>query len=230
VKRNLYFFLYPAQGSFWRWHLAQLRRYWPVFNGRKIVVVATDRWSEPADSVARELRGLDARIVRRRNDLKTWQTASFVAGLSLLRSAREDEITFYAHSKGASHRGPNALWVRSWAEAMYLMNLSAPELIDGLMRDHDAVGCFRQKMPHGGSVWHYAGAFFWFKHSALFAGDWRDIRKDRYGGEAYPGRHIPLRRSCSLTPRRHYSRLYLGAVGRRECRRWLQALRRTSRA
>lgn len=226
MKRNLYYYLYPVSGSLWDWHLDQLRRYAPAFNGKRVVVVARDRTTAPLAAVKRRLAGLGARLIAVANDPKRGEAASFVKGLGLLRSLDGSEMTFYAHGKGVTHAGLKSLVMQVWSEAMYAMNLSDVPAVERLMREHSAVGCFRQEIPHGGSSWHYSGTFFWFKHAALFSRDWRQVEPSRYGVEGWLGRHVPVEESFSLTPYRHFVDLYRRGATRRETRSWLKALRR----
>lgn len=49
------------------------------------------------------------------------------------------------------------------------------------------------------SKWHYAGTFWWVKHSSLFTlPNWRFIIPSRYGVEAYLGHLIPLEDAHAL--------------------------------
>ena len=225
MRRNLYFYLYPVKGSFWAWHLDRLREHRLAFNGRRIVVVARDRRTAPMEEVRSRLAGLDAEVLEVRNSPSLWETAPFLKALERLRSASAQEMTFYAHGKGATHRGVESLAVQSWCHAMYRMNLSAVEVIERLMARYSAAGCFRHEQPHGGSGWHYSGNFFWFKHSALFTRDWRRIERSPFGVEGYLGRHIPLGRSCCLTPFIPWAELYARPLALRKCSCWLKALK-----
>lgn len=222
LRRNLLFYLYPVKGSLWPWHLDQLNRHWRQFNGRKIIIVSTDKKTDDLRAVKRRLSSADAEFVAVRNDSHLGETKHFVKGLEMLESVRENELTFYAHGKSVTHSGKQGLIIQSWCEAMYHLNLSSPNLIGRLMAHRDAVGCFRQKIRHGGSGWHFPGTFFWFKHAALFKRNWRTISRGRYGVEGYLGRHIPIEKSGSLTPHRDYWELYNRALSLKECRRWLK--------
>jgi hypothetical protein len=226
MRRNLYFYLYPVQGSFWAWHLERLRERRAVFNGRRIVVVARDRRTAPMEDVRPCLAGLDAEVLEVRNSPRLWETAHFLMGLERLRSDSPREITFYAHGKGAMHRGVEGLSVQSWCHAMYRMCLSSVVLIERLMNRCSALGCFRHKQPHGGSDWHYSGNFFWFKHSALFGGDWRSIQRSPFGVEGYLGRHISVEQACALTPFVPWRELYARPLPLGRCVGWLRTLRR----
>lgn len=229
MKRNLYFFLYPIRRSLWAWHLEQLRAYWTSFNGRKIVMISVDGRTEPASVVRRKLAGLGAECIEVPNDAWKWETPSFLSGLRLLRSLRDDELTFYAHAKGVTRTGADRRAMQSWCAAMYALNLSDPDLIGRLASRFDAIGCFRQRTKHGGSAWHFSGTYFWFKHAAVFSRRWRDIHDGRYGVEGYLGRHLPFHASYSLTPYRHFSRLYRDGVSADERRSWLRRLKTAGR-
>ncbi|MBI3549127.1 MAG: hypothetical protein HY078_08825 [Elusimicrobia bacterium] len=225
MKRNLYFYLYPVKGSHWDWHLGQLRRYWSAFNGKKQLVVSLDRQTVRLADVVSRLEGLDPDVYPVENDRARGESRSFVAGLERFRSESPDEITFYAHGKGVTHRGLKSLIMQAWSESMYFMNLSSPGLVEALLKTRSTAGCFRQEYArHGGSDWHYSGTFFWFKHSALFTRDWRRVSRGKYGVEGYPGRHFALRESYCLTPYRHFGQLYDHVVTRAESRRWLAAV------
>lgn len=226
MRRNLYYHLYPVEGPLWAWHVDRLLRHADVFNGKKLVVVATDRRTAPFAAVKRRLAGLGARVLKVPNDPARGEAAHFVRGLELLRSAREDELTFYAHAKGVTHTGLKSLVMQTWSDAMYEMNLSAVPAVESLLRERSAAGCFRQEVPHAGSWWHYSGTFFWFKHSAVFSRDWTRLGAGRYGVEGWLGRHVPVEDSVNLTPYRHYADLYGRGATRSESRRWLKSLRR----
>lgn len=228
MRRNLSYYLYPVSGSLWDWHLGQLRRYGRAFNGKKLIVVATDARTAPFAAVKRRLEGFGASVIKVPNDPRRGEAATFIAGLDRLRSLHDDEMTFYAHGKGVTHGGLKSLVMQAWSEAMYALNLSHVRAVERLMCSRSAVGCFRQELPHAGSAWHYSGTFFWFKHSAVFARDWRRIGRDRWGVEGWLGRHVPLEDSACLTPYRHFADLYARGATRREWREWLKTLRLTA--
>jgi hypothetical protein len=176
-------------------------RYKHVWNGRKIVTVVTDGLTEPADEVVRRFLPLDAEIFITKNQSYLAETFHFIEMLELLKSDKDNEATFYAHAKGVTHSGENRIEaIRRWCKLMYALNLSRPKLIDSKIKLYPVIGCLRQKMRHGGSNWHFSGTFFWVRHDALFSRNWRDIEKERYGVEAYPGRHFKIEESYALNP------------------------------
>lgn len=197
--RNLLFHLYPKRKTFWRWHIEQLVKFLPVWNGKRIVVVVLDDHTEPYADVLRELEPLDALVFFKPNDASLGEVKYFIPTLSLLESLDPEEATFYAHGKGVTRDGEREV-VRRWSKAMYDMNLAMPELIDRKLAVTPAVGAFRVRIPHSGAPWCFAGTFFWLQHAALFSRNWRDIENGRWGVEGYPGRHFKFEESFSTTP------------------------------
>jgi hypothetical protein len=220
MKRNLYFYLYPIKGTCWPWHLVKLRAYWNVFNGRKLIVIARDGRTEASERVLPWLGATDYQVMQVDNDPGLGETRSFLDGLARLQSSDPQEATFYAHAKGVTrpaHLLPNIL---AWCDAMYLLNLSSPELVDRLMERFDTVGAFHLAPP--GAPWIFGGTFFWFKHSALFSGRWTEIERTRHGVENYVGTHIPISRACPLAPLGEYEDLYRVRVPLGRCRAWMR--------
>jgi hypothetical protein len=200
--------------------MQQLRKYWKVFNGRKLLAISKDERTESSDTVLRELGTSDYEVMLTDNDPNLGETKSFVEGLSRLQSLDPAESTFYAHAKGVS-RGQQLLPnIIAWCEAMYLMNLGSPELIDKLLERFDAVGGFH--LVPIGSPWHFGGTFFWFNHAALFSARWSEIAKTRHGVESFIGTHIPLEKACPLAPLGEYEDLYMVKLPIERCQAWMR--------
>lgn len=200
MKRNLLFHLYPKTGSVWPWHVARLLERKDVWNGRRIVTVATDESTAPPTAVKAVLSQLGAELFFERNSPDLGETAFFTNRLALLRSLDPEEATFYAHSKGATHEGPKLEAVMRWTKAMYDLCLDSVPAVERALSLFAAVGCFRHMLNHAGSRWCYGGTFFWFKHSILFSRDWMNIERTKYGTEGYPGRHLRWGEMAAFTP------------------------------
>lgn len=196
--RNLLFHLFPVKETIWTWHAQELVRYRDVWNGKKIVVLAVGAGTADEDVVRDILSPLGAEILVRPNSAYYGETAHFLEALSRLESKNPREVTFYAHAKGVT-RTERTNWIRRWCDAMYRLNLGNVDVTDRLLAAHEAVGAFRLIKNHSGSPWHYSGTFWWLRHDALFSRDWRTIEDGRWGVEGYPGKHIPLEKSFSLT-------------------------------
>lgn len=198
--RNLLFHCYPVKGTIWPWHVEQLLKYRPVWNGRRLIVVVTDHTTDPIDQVLKAFAPLECELFVTRNQSFMSETYHFIEALSILQSDKDDEATFYAHSKGVTRKGALEPIVQRWSDIMYRLNLKRPDLVDKRLRQYPTVGSLRIRMPHGGSSWCFAGTFFWLRHDALFSRNWRDVMMERYGVEGYPGRHFKFEESYSFNP------------------------------
>lgn len=206
-KRNLCYYLYPIKDSYfegvqiWKWNVRRLLRHLGIFNGRKLVNVSCDERTDSVESVIKEFgasQGIEISVVQ--NDKKLGEAAHFLGMLERVESLNPTECTFYAHGKGVSKPEYERVPVLSWASLMYDLNLGCIKAIDWLLHRYDAVGCLRWDWPPSKTQYIFCGTFFWFRHLALFSGNWRTIEQHRYGVENYLGQQISLNRSFSLTP------------------------------
>jgi hypothetical protein len=233
VKRNLYYNCCPIAASEEEWddNIQTLCRYFPVFNGRKIVVVRTgDDMTPPADVEAvfakHGARGIEFR--HRPNDPTLHEAANFIETLEDLQSLDPNEATFYAHTKGVRYTEPSEIKrisIRQWRNRMYYECLHDADHVDATLSRYDAAGCFKLKEPliqkRSWTAWMFCGTFFWFNHAALFSKDnWRYLgpEVDRFGVENFLGVHIPKERAHSFFENgRVAGALYHGAVARVRC-------------
>lgn len=223
MKRNLYYFLCPM-GDVWRWNVARLKAHWPIFTGKKVITIATGDGLASPDTVMKCFDWAAVKFIVFPNAPALGETASFLEGLAEMESVAEDEATFYGHAKGVSHKGENLKHVQTWTDAMYVLNLSSPPLVDNLLARYHAIGCYRQRMPHAGSMWHYSGTFFWFRNRPLFSRQWRDIQMERHGTEAFLGRHFSEQETFELTPFVSHWQLYRYPPEEAVYSRWLKEL------
>ncbi len=224
MVRNLFYFIYPLNPEMWRWNVRRIQAYWSVFNGKRLVMVALDERTESAEAVLSAFEGHDARFEVVKNDPGLFEAPFFTSALATLRSSRADECVFHAHTKGQSHEGPMLENVRRWTDAMYVLNLESPELVDEVMRSHPTAGCFRQVMQHGGAPWHFSGGFFWMRHDALFSREWDCPLADKYAVEGYPGRLFKQEEGFALTPHWRHEDLYHNPPNEELYRKWLADL------
>lgn len=204
TRRNLLFFILPLRHSLkvWQWHVEQVCKYLPLFNGRRIITVATPGEGnklaiEPIEYV-REVFGEDAaavEFVERPNDPALWETPAFADMLRLVASTDPHEASFYFHAKGVRRARQDAL--RLWCEEIYRHNLGRLDDAMEALRYWKAAGIARSPTTPGkGELgydvpWHFAGTGFWFRHDALFAGDdWQEITPHSHAVEAFLGRHF----------------------------------------
>lgn len=223
MKRNLLFYIYPIRNSCWSWHFDKLKQYQAAFNGKRVVVIATDANSVSAKEVRDRAAFLDPQFVEVANEPKFCEVEPFHVNLAHFESLNRDEVLFYAHGKGVRHTYflENVL---AWADCMYGMNLGCPELIEKIAQNHSAIGAFRGG-PHGGGAWHFSGTFFWLRHDVLFSGPWKNGYADRYGVEGFPGRFIPRDQSFCLTPEIDHGNLYQRRLPRQDWDGWFRDLK-----
>ena len=226
--RNLVYEIYPIRKSAWRWNAAQMRQYLPNFNGKKMLTIKEDDRTDRPEDVVEALGCKDAEIMVVPNDRLLQQTQNFIPVLEKLYSLKDDEATYFAYGKGVTHGKENLTNVMAWAWAQYFLTLGSIDLIDHLLKKFGTVGAFRHPAPYSRTRWHYSGAYFWFRHSAVFSQKaWKEIDADRYGVEYWLGRHLPIEESYDLADGRTNEadgspkQLYWRKVFRRECEGWL---------
>jgi len=202
MRRNLIYHIYPTchpwGGDMWRWNVDQLRKSYSQFD-RIVFSIALDEKTETEEEVRKHLNVKSAEFLIRANK-PTWETETLIEKLAMVQSIRNDEITFYGHTKGSSREPFYWENVKAWTGAMYLFNLGNQSVIDSILTTHSAVGCFQTDWPNlGGSNWHFAGNFWWVNNFALFwQRNWRDVEQTNLGAEGYIGRHIQKNEAVCL--------------------------------
>jgi len=196
--RNLIYHCSPFDGNdVWLRNLAQLRRRWRVFNGRRIVSVATGPGMVPLERVKRFLPDAAIEWLTFPNCKIQRECTSFYPMLDMLTPS-PFEATFYAHAKGVT-RNPCDDNVTSWRNNMYANLLDRAERCMDLLASHPCVGCYRMFHRAGGlrkathltdreraCEWHYAGTYFWFRNShVLGRDDWRSVLMGGWAVEFY---------------------------------------------
>jgi hypothetical protein len=163
--RHLIYHLYPVRGK-WEWHVEWLRRYWHVFNGRKIVGIAVDGETECESEVVKSLPA-DAERLLVINDPTQREAKTFIKAIRQFTSAAADETVCFMHSKGVRHPENHLAWL--WAEVQYHHCLHRWKAAMRALRTHIFAGPILR--PGAGldqqSIylwpWHFTGAFYWFR-------------------------------------------------------------------
>lgn len=212
---NLAFHLYPHPGSnVWLYNLEQLRNRWNIFNGRRVIAVATGPGLIPLDRVRLELPA-NAEILPIPNNPRLRETRSFLPLLQSLRSLATYEATFYAHSKGCSqhhhHQPGKAFAIEYWRNRMYHTLLDDLPRIQAALQNHATAGCFKidyskildyqMRSPTGleWGNWHFAGNFWWIRHDCIFRNPhWPEIADDPFAVEMWLGDLLPSHEAQSV--------------------------------
>ena len=203
--RHLIFHVYPHAangGEAWRWNVAQLRRRIALFNGRRVIGVATGPDSEPASAVRAALAGLGCEFVERPNDPSLGEMTTFPALLEALSGLKDSgHATFYGHTKGVTS-GRWSTTVRRWAESMYESCLDYWPLVRRLLKSHPLVGPWKRTNfgwpGHSSSTWHISGTFRWSRNADLYARNWRQIDRFWSGSESHPSLHFRQDEAATL--------------------------------
>lgn len=213
--RHLIFHLYPHRATDAATRaLHQLRLRWDIFNGRKLIALATDSHTMPLGQVKRLLPS-DAEWLIIPNDPRLRETASFPTLLREVRSTDHRTATFYGHSKGASpthhHNRPKLLAITYWTLRMFHHLLDDWPAVDDALRTHATAGCYKIDYSHHpgytlqsptgarGGTWFYAGTFFWFRHDIIYRNPaWSAIPDDSFAPEIWLGSFIPSHLAATL--------------------------------
>jgi glycosyltransferase involved in cell wall biosynthesis len=194
--RHLLYHVYPhAQGgSVWRWNVEQLRRRLSLFNGRRVIGVATGPETEPAAAVRAALVGCGCEFIEVANDPALREVTTFEPLFSAVSGFTGPEhATFYGHAKGITSEGW-APGVRRWTEAMLSTCLDHWPAVRALLSTHPLVGSFKRLgwcfAEEPVSDWHYSGSWRWHRNADLFGRDWRKITPAWIGIEAHPSLHF----------------------------------------
>lgn len=198
--RHLTYHLYPA-GPMWRWNVAELRRRLSLFNGRRLVAIATDQASADFAEAAAAFAGDQVELLPLNNDPGRKELVSHMAMIEALASYRGDQdVTWYGHGKGVgSHAYGEG--VRRWTAEMYRATLDYWPAVARELRDHAAVGVYRRVMSPATAArtsWHYSGSFRWLRNKDLYRRNWQAIDPNFYGSETYPGRHFSFEEASCL--------------------------------
>lgn len=213
VRRNLMMYIYPLrQFGVWRWNVAQIRQRLPLFNGRKIITIATDHATDSAEDVQAAFGADSERIdswIIDRNDPARWEMLGLPRMLSYCHSCDPHDITFYCHAKGVQGPAhvddpgfsdqPRA----KWARVMYESCLDYMPLVELALERHTFAGSFKRRMTHGErpyrSSWHFAGTFYWFRNASLFSiPHWHVFDQQWYGAETWPGQLVGWYQAAGL--------------------------------
>lgn len=205
IRRNLIMHLWPVKGfGAWQWNLDQVLRRAELFNGRRIVSIATGPDTDSVEAVKEYLRDFTDEFIVRPNSVTLREVLTFVPMLERIKSNDPNEVTFSCHGKCVRHRigsDERGSTVFRWTAAMYETCLDRWPDVEAALQTKAMAGSFKRhgswKMP-GNHAWHYSGTFYWFRHNEVFARDWRTVDKKFFGTESWPGRLFSASQAACL--------------------------------
>lgn len=187
--RHLLYHLCPL-GPAWRWHLDELAPRLGLFNGVRIMSVASGPGCAPPDEVAARLAGLDVEQIVIRNDPSLREMAGYPLLLRRLSPYRgRADVHLYGHAKGAASEAQFD-GVREWSHTMLSVLLDYWPAVRRALTGHACVGVFRRRMHligHPGCAWHYSGSWRWARNMDWFAGRWDAHDYNWASTETQPG-------------------------------------------
>lgn len=192
---NLIYHIWPvASNDLWRWNVGRLLERIHVFNGKRVVAIATDEETVSAEEVERALAGNGIEFIRMANDARLREATTFLQLLDTVETDDPTVATFYGHAKGVSRARSVHEVEKAWAECMYHHCLDFPD------RAREALA---HKAMYGVSfpietAWIFPGTFWWFHNASLFKrADWRTLGNGvstegvGWSVEAFPNRFFP---------------------------------------
>lgn len=193
VKRNFIMHIWPKKGAAaWRWNCDQVLKKSELFNGERIIGVAIDDNTDPAEEVIEYMKDFTDNIFIVRNNPRLGEVSTFPRLLKSV-SERPDTFTFYCHAKGVRYNekfGDGKNSILEWTKLMYEFCLSDWEVVRTSLKEKAMTGCFKTygdfKTP-GNHRWHYAGTFYWFRNNDVFSRDWSKVDHMFFGAESWPG-------------------------------------------
>jgi hypothetical protein len=213
TKRHLIYHITPfATNDIWLRNVRQLLKRIDLFNGRRVIAVATGPDLVSPHDVRAAFGTHEVEILTRPNSRELRENATFLPLLECVADPDPEAATFYAHAKGVAKDVlclGDPLGARYWRNAMYHELLDDWERIAELLVDHAVVGTHRRQhleqpriYPDGQSesTWHFAGTFFWFRNLDAFSTTkWRDVwQPTGWGAEAWPGRMFDFDQSACV--------------------------------
>lgn len=209
--RDLIYHVYPLElpaapgqrgPSVWRKRLTAILSRIDLFNGRRVIAVATGAGTAKFAEVVALARPFGCELFEVANDSRLREAKTLPLLLDRVRGDEQQQkqqqrAIFFGHAKGVTHHAPEhpSHW---WAALMEETLLDRwDDDVQKVLSTHPVAGSFK-KLGSGcfdapsASTWHYSGSYFWVRAEALFGKpDWRaKIDQHWWGVETYPSLHF----------------------------------------
>jgi hypothetical protein len=200
--RHLTYFVYPKTEDSWKWNLQELSKRWELFNGKRILGIASDDQSAKPQAVidyAASLGMTFDHVLVAKNKAKLREVVLFEPMLKLLhpQSAGENEVVFSGHAKGQKYI--DSSYTRDWADVMYRVNLDHWPSVENALSTSLFAGAFREYgLFHRGFDWIYSGTFYWWRLAEIGKRQWNNVDQWFGGTESWPGKLCDPRESACL--------------------------------
>jgi hypothetical protein len=193
--RHLAYYVCPMGGTgTWQRNLDQLIARMDLFDGRRVVCVATKGKLptvplDPPEMVEDYLAGRGCEFVRIQNDKRLREVVAWDHFWLRMPTGPRD-VTFFAHAKGVRHPANAGVTVHTWTTILYETLLDYWPLIEKVLTAHPLAGSFkRTSRAFNGVPWHYSGTFLWVRNADFFVRNWRGgIPRKWWGTEGVWGK------------------------------------------
>lgn len=200
--RHLLYHVAPFRGNGnWQRCVQQLLRRIELFNGHRVVAIATHprRMDRPGE-VRALFAGKVHEFIELPNDPDLREVATFEALFERVENVNPAHATLWCHAKGVTH--PEGHPTHRWTQMLEETYLDYWPWVAELLTRHPVAGSFLKHGPcwmgASRSDWHYSGSWFWFRHDALFSRQWREIDRFWSGIEPYPSLHFSFRQAGKI--------------------------------
>ena len=203
TTRHLLYHVYPSKrNDLWLDNVWRLQQHWHLFNGKRVIAVATSGATHSFERVQQEFDGFGALLVPFANDPELREVATFTPLLAHCQGMGESDAVFYGHTKGNA-TADNEQGALIWKNIGYDYLLGKYyDFVRPALGRAAAVGIHKMIWPSTSPSpyptrlvrgdWMFAGTFFWFRPSFTHScDDWRKVPVDRYGAEAWLAGLLP---------------------------------------
>lgn len=200
--RHLIYHVYShSANGVWRVNLDHLRQRLDLFNGRRLVAIATGPETEPAAAVREYLAGYDCEFTEYNNDNRKQEMVSFRDQLSALQTNDPNAVVFRAHAKGVTHTKHakrfngrrkeefDSTHMPALVRTLYETNLDHWETVRAALEWNVLAGSFKiyDAFRDTAYRWAFAGSFYWFRADEIYRRNWTRVGHKFYGVESWPG-------------------------------------------
>ena len=210
--KHLIYYVMPVGGvQSWIWadNVAQLCKCLHLFNGRKIVTIATSdgrpkyKFDAPYEVIDHfnNCGAEDVEFVLAENSHSLWETQHFINAITKLYTLDPQHVICYGHAKGVTHADPAHI-AHEWRRFLYDTVLSNWDQVKVALETYGIAGALKRygefKTPYN-HQYYYSGTFFWFRCASAFARRWTEIDRVFYGAEAWPAKVFrPQEAACII--------------------------------
>lgn len=208
VRHLAYIVLPVAHNGLWQANLGMLKRRWHLFTGRKTICIikqgpGTQYRLDSPGAVVDFMGDVDCEFVYANNDKSLREVVAWEPLFSKLSMPQqENEAIFFGHAKGVSYTPDRDSTLLAWLDILYRSSLDYWPLVEKQLGEFPITGSFKKVGPgmfaKSASSWHYSGTFYWLNARAFYSQSWREIDREWFGTESWPGIHFDAKQGGLL--------------------------------